>query len=308
MGQYNHAVFSSLNSFEKARELLPVYKPKLSEIGVLLCQHGLEKQLAVCLLHKHFELDPNERLVKDFVEDGAVVLPTMLSSELKLIPYVWKFDFASDVQGFNYRPLEFLRLDEKTERFQRASRIFEHWPAFLTEASEYLQAHGLESIFGFSLLHVDAIGEDEVWLEETNSRNRTIKLSAGPREHGIVGITETNWTFTLDKTRLCESCLNKFNPRAGDGDEEKPSQEPDSEPAKQPQPDTTRKDKPWKDKSWKDKPWKNIPKKQPRTPEVQPEPTIMCTVHCHRHCHGHCHVHCNSHCHTHCPPHRPDSV
>jgi len=280
--------FTELNDFENARDILPARKKFLSEIGILICQHRMQKTVGVCLLHKHFELGECERLVKDVVPDAATLLPTEITDDLELIPYMWKFE----KEDGDYRPLEFLRKTASLTKTHEASVRVQQSKSFLDEAGQRLRDLGLQDIFGLCLVHAEPLEEGSIWLEETNSRQRTIRLSVGP-DHGIAGITETNWTFEIDEAGLCDDCLREFG--ISMASDELNVEEPLGEPQEQPS----------KEKPWKNKPWKKDKPGKPEKALPEPKPGVNCTVHCHRHCHNHCHVHCHTHCHQHCPPHRP---
>lgn len=151
-----------------------------------------------------------------------------------------------------------------------------------------LAKHGIEDVFGIYIIHTTPIGLDQIWLEDSDSRNRVLILSIGAANHGIADITETNWTFNSGSE--CECVAAEKNTLVANEDS-----------GNRPNKDKPWKDKPWKDKRWKEKPFKR--KELPLVPEPggEPKPEVMCTWHCRTHCHMHCHNHCRQHCMKHRP-------
>ena len=61
---YDASQFNSLPDFEVANKGPPAIVKMAQRCGQVLCRYGCQEVLAACLLHKHFDLAPNERLVR----------------------------------------------------------------------------------------------------------------------------------------------------------------------------------------------------------------------------------------------------
>lgn len=57
---YDARVFQRLNEFHLARDYLEDKRESLTELGDVICRHGLHQRVGVSLLHKHFEISENE--------------------------------------------------------------------------------------------------------------------------------------------------------------------------------------------------------------------------------------------------------
>jgi len=250
-----YEAFASLNQFQSARKSLAQAKKHLPELGSIICRHKLENKVAISLLHKHFDIHPGERVTKTLSSNFAQIRPVNFRSSSSLTPYLWRF--AEDAGGLH--ALEFFA--DETSEYQPVSKEIESNAPFLLEMSQALRKRNLNDIFGISLVHMNDLDEELIWLETTDSKQRILTIEQVSKSSADDELTETTWTFTINRSALCERCTRPIE-----------LADPPVEPPK-------------------DKPWK---KEKPLT-EPNADPSVMCTFHCHQHCHQHCKQHCQDH-------------
>jgi hypothetical protein len=197
---YLPQVFQQLNEFRVARQLLEQHREHLTSLGKLICNHDLNQFVGIALLHKHFDLKPNERLVEEFTEDSFSIKPIAVENQEQLIPYLWKADHPAGSNSWQYYPLEFLKLSQSQEIIQQHSKTIIQHTKFLDDMAHQLFDLGLSQTFGITLLHRDclALKPDEILVETTDEQNRI--LTCSPITKNKVpseDLTQTLWSFTL---------------------------------------------------------------------------------------------------------------
>jgi hypothetical protein len=61
---YDPNVFDSLPDFFVARDDLDRLQKRIASLGEIVCSHGLHDVLGIALLHKHFDIFHQERIVR----------------------------------------------------------------------------------------------------------------------------------------------------------------------------------------------------------------------------------------------------
>ena len=84
---YSSEVFDSLSDHLTAAEKVEEHNDALMRVGSILCKHNLYDQLAIVLLHKHFDIKDEERLVETFSDDKAHIRLTTVRDETLVMPY-----------------------------------------------------------------------------------------------------------------------------------------------------------------------------------------------------------------------------
>lgn len=132
--------------------------------GDVIRRHGLGAHVGVYLSHRHFELQPGERLVARLHSGSFVIEPSR--NETDALPYVYRLAEGQD-GAVELLPMEFLAKPDASYRSQHDAVVSNL--AFLAEYADALRRHGLLSKFSLFLLHRDRVG------------NSTLETSAGPR-------------------------------------------------------------------------------------------------------------------------------
>jgi len=211
--EYNAKVFELLPDFRTAKHSLHMNKECLKELGMVICRHGLQEHVGVSLLHRHFYLSPDERLVKDFIGNEAYIKPSK-QNNIEVVPYLWQFDQGQNLEDASYNPLEFVIISSRTNRAKTDAETVCNAKAFLLEMSNKIHELSLEHIFGITTLYGTneiTLNDNEILLETTDHINRLLKLSPTSKsDFTITKDTETAWQFSsvLERDTLlnCTSC------------------------------------------------------------------------------------------------------
>lgn len=138
----------------------------LTHSSDLFLEHGVYQDLAICLIHRHFDLSPTEKLV----ENGAVSCPWEYSQHDTdvvggaVVPRSWTF---RDGQLF---PFEF----GFNEGLQDAVyKQLPDKPQFYVELNALLDEHGLTDLLGLTLHTGDTI-PGTIKFEKTFDRANVI--------------------------------------------------------------------------------------------------------------------------------------
>lgn len=208
---YKPDVFDSLEHFFTARDLLSQAPDNMAELGAIVRRHGLQKQVGICLLHKHFDLADNERLVEEFEGNNAYVKPTAEYSDA--IPYMWKVEQNRVSGEWVWFPLEFVRVTDAVAATLERSEAVVNNSEFLNEIASKLSELGMTEMFGISILHRDAIkiSEGEILVESTDDEARVLTFSSVRREDiDASTLTQTLWQFPhaegFEVGAMCSHC------------------------------------------------------------------------------------------------------
>lgn len=111
IASYDASVFASLNHYRVARTFVPWVDTVVARLGACIRAHRLEDAVGVCLLHKHFDLDREERLVETAVGTESRIKP-MTPEGHELCAYMWRLVRSAEgvVSVF---PLEFVGTNPK---------------------------------------------------------------------------------------------------------------------------------------------------------------------------------------------------
>ena len=210
---YKPEVFNGLEDFFAVRDQLELVKHNLTELGAVIRSYGLQKQVGICLLHKHFDLSANERLVEEFEGNNSYIKPTTEYSDA--IPYMWKVEQSQASGEWVWFPLEFVRNTEQVAAAVERSEAALNNQEFLNAIAAKLFELGIANIFGISILHRDAIkiAEGEILVENTDDEGRFLKFSSVPRpEVDPATLTQTLWQFptveSFEVAGLCGHCTH----------------------------------------------------------------------------------------------------
>lgn len=121
LAEYDITVFHDLYDFQIARTILAQLGPAVTVLGDVGCAHGLQEHVGANLLHKHFDLQDGEHVVRHFEGRVAMMRPKRIDSQTEnVFPYLWQLAYGS--HGKHFYPLEFMAyenhmLPETVEEF-----------------------------------------------------------------------------------------------------------------------------------------------------------------------------------------------
>ncbi len=200
---YDPNIFNQLNDFSIAREQLEKCQDNLWELGDLICAHNLHQEVGISLLHKHFDLKPQERLVEEFVDNQFHIKPCTEGNCSEMTPYLWKAEPNQESGDWNYFPLEFAHANHEMLKVKDVAKSVTSNHEFLAEMATKLSELGLTDIFGIAIIHRDLIqlDEGEIIVETTDEAGRTLTCSATVQASiDQDKLTQTLWTFTLNES------------------------------------------------------------------------------------------------------------
>lgn len=133
--QYDYKIFNELNHFDVVKTQVNDMKSAIQELGSVIKKHNM-RHLGVALLHKHFDLLDNEKLIEEEVQHSSTVKPTLSSDSC--LPYLWKITSAG------FCPLEFcVPTVDKTERVFALIKS----TSFLNEFHDLVMKLGVKNTF-----------------------------------------------------------------------------------------------------------------------------------------------------------------
>lgn len=154
----------------------------------LFLKHEVYNELAICLLHRHFDLSPSEKLV----ELGAVSSPwenIQNRSNLfggSIVPRSWAFRQGS-LFPFEFGYNEGLKAE--------VYKPLPEKPAFYAELNDLLVKHGLEHLLGLTL-NTDEIPFGTVKFEKTFDRSNVVFTIKHDNEIAAKEAIPAMWVFS----------------------------------------------------------------------------------------------------------------
>lgn len=188
-------------------EWLEEQAPKFGEI---ICKHGLHSVFGVALLHRHFNLNENERLIRNYTSSEFSVSCGRRDYAENTIPYIWRS--RRNGSGTDLFPLEYCDPNPKLRKIAEA-----HWqhslrrPEFFEEFFELVYELDAENVVCLvALYQKDAftIGAGQSLFEDTFDNSRYITLRVGdnyPDGQYPNDSIKTNWWFTPSRETLDSS-------------------------------------------------------------------------------------------------------
>lgn len=222
---YDPQVFTSLSDFFDARDDLADLQAGIDSLGAVITAHGLHDAVGVTLLHKHFDLAPDEIVVRRFQDDRLATMTAEREDSAGLFPYVWRLAEGGGGRGFY--PLEFCATTERRDARSARAQLAHLGgaSAFLDDFAAALERRGLVQAFGLSGLHAREpfrLAAGDTLLELSNERDRILTLEKRSQAfvRGVGGTTQTLWVFRPDAeaaaAATCAShCYGHCNGHAG---------------------------------------------------------------------------------------------
>ncbi|WP_157489070.1 hypothetical protein [Pseudofrankia sp. DC12] len=187
---YDPNVFDRLNEFYVAKRGLNRSREKLCPLGDIFVRHELFGVLGANLLHKHFNIDDGEVLVRRVSDNSAVTRPERYRPDLA--PYLWR-PVAIGEGSWNFYPLEFLPAEQWSDDFS-----IDESGEFLFEFAEQSARLGVGDLFGVGLkVHRQlTLRDNEILVETTDLERRELVVRPVDADSIAEELTETFWEFT----------------------------------------------------------------------------------------------------------------
>lgn len=196
--EYDPMVFSKLHEFHTARVDATRNAESIVELGKVICRHGLERDLGVNLLHKHFDLEPGEVLIRSNRANGSVIKALCTSSINKAVPYLWQLAQGSD--GIGFYPLEFsIPPNELRRACIQSFKALCANADFLEELADTIKKQRVQNTFGIAALYSRCetiLKDNETLVETTDEVKRRLILRPIARDAvSLIDSTQTLWVF-----------------------------------------------------------------------------------------------------------------
>ena len=201
---YDHNRYDSLDPFYIVMDRLPAGESSIGELGRVICDHEMQDTMGVTLLHKHFNIAADERLVRRYDEKGASIAPEAPS--INHVACLWEFDGYGDGVWF---PLEFSDRANVPVCFDQAKYLEEN-ESFLMEFGDALQRFGVQRLFGLVSLHGFQLlnpSNGQIVLETSGDAPRSLKLEVvDAKDPRGIDSTQTLWMFEKAEVRSGMAC------------------------------------------------------------------------------------------------------
>ena len=208
--KYDPLEFESLNDFDTSRRFLAMHADAIDGLGRVILDHGLENELGICLLHRHFKLAVDEILLEHASAGGSQIAPVSVSGVERdaVVPYMWRMMERDG--GCEWTPLEFVDRASLNEEVRRALDALPYHRAFLGDFAAALVAASVQGVFGLAMHHRQTIEFDRtqsVLLETESETERWMRIVPVDRSRcGSPEWTQTLWRFSPTGSELAAAC------------------------------------------------------------------------------------------------------
>ncbi|MFE9577312.1 hypothetical protein ACFYO1_13060 [Nocardia sp. NPDC006044] len=198
---YDSGIINLLPEFDEAKELISKGEDRLLELGDIICRHRLHEDAGLCLLHRHFDLADDERLVGTYDQDDYVVRVSRRPAWSGVVPSVWRVESLGSESGWGYRPVEFADTAGAGAKLGlRAARTMAN-REFLREMAQQLRSLELNGIVGVAILDrlPGDLRPDEIVYETSSQRGLVSTRSQIGRDSiSREEVTVTLWAFQAE--------------------------------------------------------------------------------------------------------------
>lgn len=214
VSSYSPDNFNSLPNFNHAQENLDVLRDKLDIFGRALHKHGFSDDVGLALLHRHFDLAPDEILVESVIpsKSESIGSPRVVDGSARVLAHLFRAVFDPSSGDYVWYPTEFIDTrDDHSGLADRYVRFGAH-TALLKDMADTLRAEGALDAIGLSLFHGRedvSCAEDEVLIESTDDAKRTLVMQTG--KAAAVGATSTPTLWRFDGERVLMACTCQKN-------------------------------------------------------------------------------------------------
>eukprot|EP01084_Bolivina_argentea_P219443 372185_1 len=226
--EYNATVFNELEDVNIVLASMnnPTQKDVLlHDLGQIIVKHGLEQLVGVVNLHKHFDLDPVERMVVvNEIQDNIVYhgKPVNNHSEnSECIPFMFKLISNNEAQ--QWAPLQYFCDERKGDLFSlHLGMTSGEFDLFLNDISSILTQNDAENKIGLyyrydKYANINYIESNQFLLEKTyDDRHQTFEVSNW-NDTNELNFMPTQYMFDDVKcdetTSIMEGTVSCINPK-----------------------------------------------------------------------------------------------
>lgn len=151
--KFSPQIYNSLVEIDEVRLNERYDKSLLPDLGRVILDCSWEKDVIISLVHRHFDLQANEKMVSDYnFQTREWISKPIVTDEDKLIPWNWKVVYDDKNKEYSLYPLDFLYDSPKfSEEKKTALRLVSDY-SFLKNLSTEIVKQGVSDVFGIALL------------------------------------------------------------------------------------------------------------------------------------------------------------
>jgi hypothetical protein len=196
---YSHEVYDALPTIRQAHDSLKSVEATTMEcVAKIFVEHGVHEYLGLTLLHRHFDMSPDERLVEEMHPDGPPELYSFCTTCTGHDVVTKSTPVHTGALGLCSAHSWVLREDGgiSAYEFQSGDHPVSVPQAFLLEVATFLSAAGLLGIFGLHAMHRPGKDKEGVLIEINDPEGRmNIVTNVPPKEAETEPVTHVLWAF-----------------------------------------------------------------------------------------------------------------
>lgn len=208
LASYTVAAFNALPEFDVAKASYPDKRQALDRFAEIIRAHCAEQYLGAALIHKHYPLHEEERMVEEVKKDGSLVAPRRGMRDVDIIPYLWHLTVHGG--SLCWTPVEFVIAETIPSDVRAFSENLSTRATLLSDLAVALASNNAQDTFGLALLHRQAIDFDraeKILLESPGPTDRSLVVKpVNPDVKESREWTQTYWHFDLNAKRQVASC------------------------------------------------------------------------------------------------------
>lgn len=205
LGVYNPEVYNSLVEVDKVQSKSGYNRDFLPQLGRVIKDYKWENDIAISLVHRHFDISPNERMVADYdLEKMQWISKPILSSESNLIPWSWKIHYNEIGKKWSLFPLDFLPNTSKYEKERELVKRLMLDNNFLNELILAMVTIGVSDVFGIALLmsRFNDLTPEFVMFEKNDRKTKTSNSFFIPANSLSNPEAITQWHFRTESAYI----------------------------------------------------------------------------------------------------------
>jgi hypothetical protein len=184
-------------------ELKSKWMKAVFAINDVFVKYNMHQHFSLALLHRHHNLQDDERLVEIMYDDRSVTEPMIPNRSFESIPHIWM------VQEGRLWPFEYLDITSSkgidAEHLKACYLRLLHDVSFISELTEILEITGTKQVLGLQLVHREGLRRADEFLSESSNQLYRQSIVVSTTELDVCDVPVT-WMMGPDRT-FCENCI-----------------------------------------------------------------------------------------------------
>eukprot|EP00483_Globobulimina_turgida_P001603 UN01605 len=187
--EYSAAVYNDIPHFWTTHHNGKQNDAEIQALGKIFVDHQVHDDFGLSLVHKHFDLEPGERIIERIYDNISISFPVVVSNMTTDV-FAHKYQYNDG----GWIPLEFSKYTDYNPAIRRRYMKLTQNENFLLELGEKLTEMSLESVFGVGINTRDHFYGSSTW--ETTRDGRKLIVTPHKQEFALCGLeAPTFWTF-----------------------------------------------------------------------------------------------------------------